>query len=82
MLGAVLAETGVVDRASSMGETAAGLTLSGAVVGLVSGVSAGDDEEAEAEAGVAGLLETTVFAALPWAASLLLLLLSLLEVLP
>jgi hypothetical protein len=43
MLGAVLAETDVADRASSIGETA-GLTLFGAHAGRMSGVLAGGDD--------------------------------------
>jgi hypothetical protein len=75
ILGAVLADTGVVDKASNMGETAAGLTLSGAAVGLISGVSAGGEEVAD----VAGLLVMLLFVPLPPALSLSLLLLLSLE---
>lgn len=48
ILGAVLADTGVVDKAASIGETA-GLTLSGPEEGWISGVSAGGVEATEVE---------------------------------
>lgn len=46
MLGAVLADTDVVDSASSRGE-AVGLTLYGAAEGLISGVLMAGDEASE-----------------------------------
>lgn len=48
ILGAVPADTGVVDKAASIGETA-GLTLSGPEEGWISGVSAGGVEATEVE---------------------------------
>jgi hypothetical protein len=48
ILGAVLAEAGVVDKAASIGE-AAGLTLSGPEEGLISGVSTGGVEATEVD---------------------------------
>ena len=47
MLGAVLADTGVVDKASSIGEMV-GLTLYGGTVGSISGVLIAGEEELEA----------------------------------
>jgi ABC-type cobalamin transport system permease subunit len=48
ILGAVLAETEVVERASSNGE-GVGFALSGAAMGLISGVLMGGEDALEAE---------------------------------
>ena len=79
ILGAVLADTGVVDKAASIGETA-GLTLSGPEEGWISGVSAGGVEATEVEELLllllAALLELLVLAlVLPLSLPVLLMLL-------
>lgn len=76
MLGTVLTEAGVVDRASSIGETA-GLTLSGGEDALISGVTAGG-VEAEDEGALLFLLLpplSTLMLTLPFSLLVLLLVL-------